>query len=338
MQLIPAAILPGLLDVALRGQMNLGHLFEQVGISHDMIGRDNKYITLAQLDRLLVAAFDLAVVDEAGLWIGSNSHPGNLGLLGQLMVTASTIEDSLDCLFRFKDLLAPFLQFSLQKDGQVARLVAVPDDSLQFTRTRIYGDTLVSAMVTLATSLSGGNFDLLSVSFRHEEPANLSVYRQLFDGLLCFSCPADAVAFRQDNLARPLPGAYPKYHQSLRQQAEQQLQFLQKAQGVAGQLQKVLVKALDEGQVLSVDEAAAALCVTPRTLQRRLQNDGLTFLEVRDRLRHKLACQLLLADECDMGQVAVTLGFSEVANFHHAFRRWQGETPGKYRQRYRPAD
>lgn len=335
MQLVPAAILPSLLEVALRGQMNLGHLFEEVGISHDTIGQDNKYITLAQLDKLLMAAFDLAVTQDSGLWIGQNSQPANLGLLGQLMITANTIEDSLNCLFKFKDLLAPFLRFSLLKDGQVARLIAAPDDSLLFTHTRIYGDTLVTAMVTIASSISGGDFGLLSLSFRHSEPDDISSYRELFDCLLCFSSAADAVAFKQSYLTHPLPGAFPNYHQSLYEQAEQQLQFLYKAQGVAGQLKKVLVKALDEGKVLSVEEAADVLCVTPRTLQRRLQRDGLTFLDVRDRLRHKLACQLLQSDTCDMGLIANQLGFSEVANFHHAFKRWQGETPGKYRQRYR---
>jgi AraC-like DNA-binding protein len=332
MQLLPAAILPGLLDVALHGRVNLQQLFERVGIDHELVGRDDRYITLSQLDGLLTEAFAMSGDDSFGLLVGQANHPANLGLIGQLMTSADNLREVLGCLFQFKDLLVPYLHFDLQEKGPLARLVVLPDDSLSFARTRIHNDVIVSSMVAIARALSAGDIDLLSVSFRHSEPADLQHYEAFFHCSLYFSCAANEIVLRRERLDIPLPGAYPKYHQRLHHTAQQQLYRLQRAQGISGQVQTLLQEHLGDKDGSSIEKVAENLCMTPRTLQRRLRQEGVSFMQIRDRLRHKEACRLLLEDECDMSQLAAHLGFSELANFHHAFRRWQGMSPGAFRR------
>ncbi|MBV8063567.1 MAG: helix-turn-helix transcriptional regulator, partial [Nevskia sp.] len=69
----------------------------------------------------------------------------------------------------------------------------------------------------------------------------------------------------------------------------------------------------------------------PRTLQYRLEQLGLSFREVLDQVRCAHAEQLLRNPRICLAEVAFLLGYSDQANFQHAFKRWLGVSPGEYR-------
>ena len=108
---------------------------------------------------------------------------------------------------------------------------------------------------------------------------------------------------------------------------------LSRAAGVSGQVIKQLEIMLG-GQTVTMEAVADALAMTPRTLQRRLQEEGTRFAQLRDQVRHQHACQALRGPGCDMQALAMELGFSDTANFYHAFKRWQGCAPGQYRKQF----
>jgi AraC-like DNA-binding protein len=45
-----------------------------------------------------------------------------------------------------------------------------------------------------------------------------------------------------------------------------------------------------------------------------------------------LAVNLLENETLALGEIAFSLGYSEVSAFNHAFRRWTGQAPGDYRR------
>jgi AraC-like DNA-binding protein len=53
---------------------------------------------------------------------------------------------------------------------------------------------------------------------------------------------------------------------------------------------------------------------------------------VLDEARLALAERYLAGGQVALGEIAFLLGFSEVSNFHRAFRRWTGKTPARYRE------
>ena len=69
-----------------------------------------------------------------------------------------------------------------------------------------------------------------------------------------------------------------------------------------------------------------------RTLQRRLQNAGVNYSDLQDDVRKTLALNLLQNETLALGEIAFSLGYSEVSGFNHAFRRWVGQSPGDYRR------
>lgn len=83
----------------------------------------------------------------------------------------------------------------------------------------------------------------------------------------------------------------------------------------------------------SLDEVAARLGLTGRTLQRRLAECGIAFRTLRESSRLERAQWMLRESDTPISEIAWRLGYLEASSFSHAFRRWTGESPRSYRQR-----
>jgi AraC-like DNA-binding protein len=115
--------------------------------------------------------------------------------------------------------------------------------------------------------------------------------------------------------------------------AEGQCQQLRDAvrdrSSVAGRV-KTLLGAHPDGMP-DMGEVAAVLCLSERTLRRRLQKEGTTFAGLCDELRRSTAEHLLSSSHLPIARIAGHLGYAEPASFIHAFKRWRGRTPGEFR-------
>jgi transcriptional regulator GlxA family with amidase domain len=68
-------------------------------------------------------------------------------------------------------------------------------------------------------------------------------------------------------------------------------------------------------------------------LRRRLLQEGTSFRELADKLRTQLAIKYLRDTDLAVEDIAFALGFSDAANFRHAFHRWTGKWPNEFRSR-----
>ncbi|HHC29838.1 MAG TPA: AraC family transcriptional regulator [Rhodobacterales bacterium] len=82
---------------------------------------------------------------------------------------------------------------------------------------------------------------------------------------------------------------------------------------------------------ISMDKVARDLGMSRQTLYRRLQEEGLTFAEVHDDLRARMARDYLSARKVSVNETAYLLGFSEASSFVRAFKRWTGQSPTAFR-------
>jgi AraC-like DNA-binding protein len=90
------------------------------------------------------------------------------------------------------------------------------------------------------------------------------------------------------------------------------------------------------GKEPSLARVARALGASPRTLQRRLGEEGTSFAAAVDEVRRERALACLQAGDVAMAEVSWLLGFAEQSAFARAFRRWTGEAPTRWRRRARP--
>ena len=83
---------------------------------------------------------------------------------------------------------------------------------------------------------------------------------------------------------------------------------------------------LESGDV-RIDRIAGEMGLSRQTLYRRLKDEGVTFEELLDKLRHRLALRYLQGDRMSVKATAYRLGFSDPAAFSRAFKRWTGASP-----------
>ena len=104
-------------------------------------------------------------------------------------------------------------------------------------------------------------------------------------------------------------------------------------------LRTIVRSSLPEGYP-SVEHVAELLRLPVRTLQRRLNEQGLTYSDLVEDLRYREACRLLKRTDKPVAAIATALGYRDPSHFSRAFRRWSGLRPSQYRtgQRSEPAD
>jgi AraC-like DNA-binding protein len=86
-----------------------------------------------------------------------------------------------------------------------------------------------------------------------------------------------------------------------------------------------------QGSYPSVQAMAQELNMSPRTLQRKLRQDGTTYQAVLDDARKEVAEWCLLKTSLPIEEIAERLGYIDVSSFSRAFRRWFDKPPSKFR-------
>jgi AraC-like DNA-binding protein len=82
----------------------------------------------------------------------------------------------------------------------------------------------------------------------------------------------------------------------------------------------------------SLRVTARLLHMTPRTLHRRLVDEGTSYRALLEEIRHALALEHLRSGRFGMEEIAYALGYSDLANFRRAFKRWESIPPSAYRK------
>jgi AraC-like DNA-binding protein len=99
--------------------------------------------------------------------------------------------------------------------------------------------------------------------------------------------------------------------------------------GASGEVYQVLMR--EPGVFPSMEEVAQVLKMTSRTLRRRLEAEGTSFVAIVDDVRCSLATEYLKTTKMSTDDIAMLLGFSDAANFRRALKRWTGKGPGELR-------
>ncbi len=252
--------------------------------------------------------------------------------LGLVCKTASTLGEALQRMIRYTGLLTDTFECRVHENNSALHL--------DFLRVGARGLGLrAAAEATLAEVLSamraivGEPLPLQRVRFAHAAPPDLRAHREFFGAPLLFEAPCDGLEFERAAGLIPVKLADPGLSRFLMEHLDKQ-----KSQVTAlrSELHRAILDALPEGAP-RVESIAKQLKVSPRTLQRRLQEEQTSFGAQVDEARHALALALVRSDR-PLKEVAFLLGFSQQSAFARAFRRWTGSAPSRYREGSKRAD
>ena len=200
-------------------------------------------------------------------------------------------------------------------------------------------ETAIAALVQLTRELTAKPLRALAVDFVNRRPADMRPYEDFFGGRVRFDQPATRVVLSARDLALPLRGADAALLALLDDQAERLLQQVAAVSGPVGVWRQALVGLIRSGRT-SLADLAHSLQMSPRSLQRRLTEQGHGFQSLLSQTRQQLAEAYLRDPNVELAEVALLLGYSEQSALTRAFRQWTGQAPLQWRrqQLQRPTD
>ncbi len=168
------------------------------------------------------------------------------------------------------------------------------------------------------------------VRVTHASPSHATDYERVFRAPVLFGSDRNAMRMEESIVSHRV-NRLPRYAFGvLSEHAETLLRELESAVTMRGRVEAVILPILHKGEV-SMDAVAEALNLGRQTLYRALKDEGVTFEQVLDALRHRLALEYLRGKKTTVNETAYLVGFSDPASFSRAFKRWTGKSPSEMR-------
>jgi AraC-like DNA-binding protein len=278
----------------------------------------------------------LAIIDRArtltgepglGLHWGLQMHVSVFGYLGFATMSAATLRDAIELAIQFAPLGTTAEGLRLHVNGNVASIFLDEYADQGSVRDVITLARLVG-LRKIAEAITGRDLHA-TAEVVIPEPA---YYARLAHMLppASFGHGATRALMRAEVLDYPLVTANPVALRLAGEQCARQLaslssggRLIRAVRGLVGER---------EGRTRSASEVARAMHMSPRSLRRKLQAQGVSLFTLLDQERRDRALVLMQSPELSLAEIAERLGYQNTRNFERAFRRWTGRSPAAYRR------
>lgn len=286
----------------------------------------------AQVSAVLNGAARVLGQPTIGLALGAAAEPVRLGAAGQALVGGQSIGSCLRAHASLMPAMQTHVRLGLALDGDRAVWSHRLDGERAGASWILY-EGAAAFHLRFFRALLGPDWSPSRVLFPHACRGRLRDYEDFFRAPVSFG-DSDAASFLFDREVlrhRVTPQPPPASDAESAPSGPAPQAFRLDGDVLVDMLRTLVAARLAHGAV-TLTVAAAVLGVSPRTLQRRLDEAGTAFEDILDGVRRNLATTRIGAGAA-VTEVAMSLGYSDAAHFTRAFRRWTGVAPTAFRAR-----
>lgn len=325
-----AGLISGLLDYAASRGADRSALASQAGIDARLLEDPDNRVPFAHYAALIKEATALLKDSAFALRYGEAVDMSEVSIVGLIMNASETMAEAFGQLQRFG-------QLALEVEGAGERFgTAIRDGHLWIVDRRLNPNSFPQlSEITLARLACGPRrflpqSHIVEVHFTHPAPAYRDEYARVFECEVVFDSDWNAMRMHPEAAGWRV-ALQPRYvFGVLTERADMLLRSLEDSRSMRAQVERIVLPALHKGDA-NADSVAAAMGFSRQTLFRRLKEEGLTYEEVVDDLRHRMTMHYLEGKRASINEVAYLVGFSDRASFSRAFKRWTGKNPGEVR-------
>ncbi len=312
-------------------QIDATPLFEAYGITEELLSAPKARISIPKFMRLGHAAIEATGEPALGLVMGGATHVGHTGLPGYAAMTASNLGLALATLIHFERLGSQnqrgYSQFYQEQGLGIARFYSLsPYNEYNF----FVVDLMLSCWFHLGRWMTGADRLVREVQIEYPRPSYYQRHEELFQCPVLFDQPRNALILSKDALGHPCRFSAPATHAEAIAACRSELLELTRRQNIRERVERILTSQL-QGKTPAMPDVASQLGMSPWTLRRKLEKEGVRFQDLLETSRRSLAESYVRDTNLSFSEIAFRLGFSSPAAFHRAFRRWTQFSPGGYR-------
>lgn len=280
------------------------------------------------------AILELLPNAHVGLVMGRIISLQRSGILGCAIAHLDTLGDALAFLQRYQQLADNSSHVLLERRADVAVLRLEVHPVLGHLAQPVEG--MAAGVHLVAQALSGHPLPVTRVTFAHASSLATEPYREIFGIDPLFGQPRTALIYPIWTLDLPVRNAQRSLARYLVAYAADRLAHLVLPRpGLTARVRSWIADCLDDHRAPLQDEAAEAMGMSTRQLQRQLAAENTAFRELADELRQRRAQVLLRDADTSVEEVAHKLGYGDPRSFYRACRRWTGRSPRDLRHQFR---
>lgn len=286
------------------------------------------YRTLVHLYERVAAELDCP---DFGMRLASRQGGAKvLGPLEIVMRHSRTLCDAFAYCAEHIQAYSPATQIRVENDelsGRPLLRFEIVVGRLPHQRQAVENALLLAAHAAIA--LSTGVVHAREVWFMHEPVAPPASYRAHFGVPVRFGRPLNGVFFATDDLAHVIADRDPQLYELAASFID--TQFPSASKVMSTQVRAVIARLLALGRCTH-EEVTDSLGLHPRTLQRRLREEGVSFEAIKDEVRRDIALRYLRQPGMSLTRVAAMVGYSEPSVLSRSCYRWFAATPRQLRK------
>lgn len=314
-------IIQGILYGATQHGARLSELCSAIGIAAEDLGDSEIKVPFEQSCKTWEQAVRLTKNNLLGLHIGESSTASVLGMVGNLMQSSPDLLSAFEKMTQFVSVATDMILFGVKRNGHEVILTYKP--ATLWTKTYPGGarhaiEQSMSGTLHVFCLLAGKKIKPLRTTFKHKRAGDLAEYLRVFGDNIQFNTAGNHLIFKKEDLLAPVVSQdktlFAIFEKMLKEKKSN------KHQTLTAQIRQ-LARTDFQGQIPSLEVIASRMNMTPRTLQRRLADEGVTFRSLVATIQKDLASELLKL-KGRVSQVSDLLGYSDPRAFRRAYKKW----------------
>jgi AraC-like DNA-binding protein len=316
---------------ALRSEgLDVAALLAEAGLDAATLSDPDSRFSTERVSLLWQLAVARSGKPAIGLANSSVAKPASFDLVGYAMMSSPHLLGILERLTRYVAIVSDAASLAIVEENEGYRMILELSGGGQpVPRQRFEFDLMT--VLSFCRWVTNRDLRPLAFELRFPPPADLRPYQEAFKCPLRFGAPVNALLFARTDVMASLPTAHPLLAQMHERLASEHLQRLDHAP-TSRRARATIISRLPDGEPGRTD-VARALEMSERSLQRRLEEEGTSFLRLLDDTRRELARQYLGQTDVSIAEASFLLGFADQSSLFRASRRWFGISPRQYRIR-----
>jgi AraC-like DNA-binding protein len=330
-KLYSAAKMAAVVDALVEGGVSADEALHGSEVSFDQLHSPLTKISRNQLIRCYRNAMALSRDPHLPFTIGSNVHLSAYGMYGYAMLCSTDFRRTMGFAIRYHQLATPLASISFEeRDGRaIWTIEPVLHPKIDSQLYRFVTELQIATHISLHRDIMGQTFGPREIGLTYPPSAEFGITEALAGCPIKFKQAMNEMVFDSTFLDEAPKLGNRTTYPAIVALCDDLLEDLALRTGVAGKVRKVLLR--DGASRLSFDGVAKLLKTPPRTLRRQLRLQNTSFRQLSDELRVYVALRYLKDTKMTNEDIAFALGFSDAANFRHAFRRWTEKAPNDFR-------
>ncbi|TLP67339.1 AraC family transcriptional regulator [Parasedimentitalea maritima] len=280
--------------------------------------------------RFFELAAKLTKNDIMGLQMGMTHDIRHLGLVCYVGLASPNLAGFLANYGRYVKVINGLLNVDVSQLYDKGAFYWSYEVSPTLTRRQYVETTCASFLHTLRKNTHESLTPRL-VRFHHNRSRHLEAFDAYFGGRVEFGAETDGIEFELSDLEIPLKTADRTLLKVLMSYADKVLEDMgQQMPDLIVEVERAIADQLATGAA-TLNNVAASIGMSPRTLSRKLAAEGTTFFQLLEELRKSLSKSYLRDSDLGLAEISFLMGYSGLSSFNDAFKRWTGNSPGQFR-------